>query len=50
MKTNKINISNEIKKKLKYLRKDKLYNYSLFGELLDENAIAFRKAISRLAL
>jgi len=49
MKLNKINISNEIKKKLKYLRKDKLYDYSLFGELLEENAIAFRKAISRLA-
>jgi len=49
MKSNKINISHKIKKKLKYLRKDKLYEYSLFEELLDENAIAFRKAISRLA-
>jgi len=49
MKSNRINISNEIKKKLKYLRKDKLYDYSLFEELLDNNPIAFRKAISRLA-
>ena len=49
MKSNKINISSEIKKKLKYLRKDKLYDYSLFEELVDENAIAFRKAISRLS-
>jgi hypothetical protein len=49
MKSNKINISNEIKKKLKYLRKDKLYDYSLFASMIEDNPIAFRKAISRLA-
>ena len=49
MKLNKINISNEIKKKLKYLRKDKLYDYSLFASMVEDNPIAFRKAISRLA-
>jgi len=43
----KINISNKIKKKLKYLRKDKLYDYSIFGLIVDEHSIAFRKAISR---
>jgi hypothetical protein len=45
----KINISSEIKKKLKNLRKDKLYDYSLFGLMGDEHAIAFRKAISRFS-
>jgi len=45
----KINISNDIKKKLKNLRKDKLYDYSVFGLMVSEDAIAFRKAISRLA-
>lgn len=49
MKSNKMNISNEIKKKLKYLRKDKLYDYSLFSHIIEENPIAFRKAISRLS-
>jgi hypothetical protein len=49
MKSNKINISKEIKKKLKYLRKDKLYDYSLFNHILEDNPIAFRKVISRLS-
>jgi hypothetical protein len=50
MKSNhKINIHEYIKKKLKYLRKDSLYDYSFFSSILNENPIAFRKAISRLA-
>ena len=44
-----INISNEIKKKLKHLRKDKLYDYSIFESLINNNPRAFRKAISRVA-
>lgn len=50
MKNNhKINISEHIKKRLKYLRKDQLYDYSLFNSICDENPIAFRKAMSRFA-
>jgi hypothetical protein len=50
MKNNyRINIHEQIKKRLKYLRKDSLYDYALFASMLNENPIAFRKAISRLA-
>jgi len=35
-----INISKEIKKKLKHLRKDRLYEYSIFGSIVDKNPIA----------
>ena len=45
----KINISEQIKKKLRHLRKDSLYDYSLFDSIMDKNPIAFRKAISRFA-
>jgi len=49
MKSNyKINIHKQIKKRLKYLRKDCLYDYSLFASILNKNPIAFRKAMSRL--
>ena len=50
MKNNhKINIHSQVKKRLKHLRRDSLYNYSLFDSILNENPIAFRKAMSRLA-
>ena len=44
----KINIHKLIKKRLKSLRQDSLYDYSLFTSTLNENPIAFRKAMSRL--
>lgn len=46
---NKINISKIVSDKIKYLKKDKLYNYSMFDSISDDNREAFRKAVSRLA-
>lgn len=46
---NKINISKLVNDKVKYLKKDKLYNYSVFKNIPEEKRAAFRKAISRLA-
>ena len=45
----KISISRQVKEKLRRLKKDSLYDYSLFDNILISNPIAFRKAISRLA-
>lgn len=45
----KINISKIVSDKVKYLHKDKLYNYSIFANILGNNREAFRKAMSRLA-
>jgi hypothetical protein len=45
----KINISKIVSDKVKYLHKDKLYNYSMFDNISDNNREAFRKAMSRLA-
>lgn len=45
----KFNISSHIKNKLRRLKKDKLYDYSVFEPIPKEKRIAFRKAISRLA-
>ena len=42
-------MSSHIKHKLKRLRKDKLYDYSVFGSIPQDKKEAFRKAISRLA-
>ena len=44
----KINISKIVSDKVKYLHKDKLYNYSIFKDISDNNREAFRKAMSRL--
>jgi len=44
----KINISKIVSYKVKYLHKDKLYNYSIFSDISDSNREAFRKAMSRL--
>jgi len=44
----KINISKIVSNKVKHLRKDKLYNYSIFNDIPDNNREAFRKAMSRL--
>lgn len=44
----KKNISKFVSDKVKYLHKDKLYNYSIFKDISDNNSQAFRKAISRL--
>ena len=50
MKNNAVsNISSYIKDKLRRLHKDKLYDYSVFEPIAEENKIAFRKAVSRLA-
>ncbi len=46
---NKINISKIVSDKVKYLHNDKLYNYSIFDNISDNNREAFRKAMSRLA-
>ena len=46
---NKINISKIVSDKVKYLHNDKLYNYSMFDNISDNNREAFRKAMSRLA-
>ena len=43
------NISSHIKNKLRRLRKDKLYDYSVFEPIPQEKKVAFRQAISRLA-
>ena len=45
----KFNISSHIKNKLRRLRKDKLYDYSVFEPIPQDKKAAFRKAISRLA-
>ncbi len=45
----KINISKTVSNKVKHLRKDKLYNYTMFNDISDDNREAFRKAMSRLA-
>jgi len=50
MKNNaKFNISSHIKNKLRQLRKDKLYDYSVFEPIPQDKKVAFRQAISRLA-
>jgi len=50
MKNNdKFNISSHIKNKLRRLRKDKLYGYSVFKSIPQDKKVAFRQAISRLA-
>ena len=46
---NKINISKIVNDKVKHLHKDKLYDYSIFDNISDNNREAFRKAMSRLA-
>ena len=43
------NISYHVRNKLKRLHKDKLYDYSVFGDIPKEKKVAFRKAISRLS-
>ena len=49
MKNNdRINIIGIIKKKLRRLRKDSLYDYSIF-DIPSQKRVAFRKAISRLS-
>ena len=45
----KSSISNRVRNKLKRLHRDKLYDYSIFGDIAKEDKPAFRKAISRLA-
>ena len=45
----KFNISSYIKNKLRRLRKDKLYDYSVFEPIPPDKKVAFRQAISRLA-
>lgn len=45
---NKQNISKIVSDKVKYLHKDKLYNYSIF-DFISDNKEAFKQAISRLA-
>jgi hypothetical protein len=45
----RLNISNHIKNKLRRLRKDKLYDYSIFEPIPQDKKTAFRQAISRLA-
>ena len=45
----KFNISSHIKNKLRRLRKDKLYDYSVLEPIPKDKKVAFRKAISRLA-
>ena len=50
MKNNaKFNISSHIKNKLRRLRKNKLYDYSVFEPIAEDKKVAFRQAISRLA-
>ncbi len=46
---NKINISKIVSDKVKNLKKDKLYDYTIFKNIPEEKRVAFRKAISRLA-
>ncbi len=46
---NKINVSQTVSDKVKYLKKDKLYNYAMFDDILDDDREAFRKAMSRLS-
>ena len=46
---NKINISKLVSNKVRHLKKDKLYDYSVFKNIPEEKRVAFRKAISRLA-
>jgi len=48
-KANKINIHNYVKNKIKRLRKDKLYDYSIFKDVPKENRSALIKAVSRMA-
>jgi len=49
MKNNdKIDIISIVKKKLRRLKKDSLYNYSIF-DIPSQKRVAFRKAISRLS-
>lgn len=43
------NVSSHIKNKLRRLRKDKLYDYSVFEPVPRNKKAAFRQAISRLA-
>lgn len=43
------NVYAYVKNKLRRLRKDKLYDYSVFGPISEEKRVAFRKAVSRLA-
>lgn len=43
------NMSSYIKNKLRRLRKDKLYDYSIFETTLESKNAVFRQAISRLA-
>ncbi len=45
----KLSISSLIKNKLRRLRKDKLYDYSVFEPFPEDKKVAFRQAISRLA-
>ncbi|SFV51142.1 hypothetical protein MNB_SV-12-158 [hydrothermal vent metagenome] len=50
MKNNdKIDITDIVKKKLRRLRRDHLYDYSVFDNIPTYKRVAFRKAISRLA-
>ena len=45
----KIDIIKSVKEKLRRLRKDSLYDYSIFEHIPSQKRVAFRKAISRLA-
>ncbi len=46
---NNINISKLVNDKIKYLKKDKVYDYSVFKNIPEEKRATFRKAMSRLA-
>jgi hypothetical protein len=46
---NKINISKIVSNKIKYLKKDKLFSYSIFDDIPKDSRQAFRKAMSHLA-
>ena len=45
----KFNVSRQTKNKLRRLRKDKLYDFSIFEPIPENQKEAFRQAISRLA-
>ena len=44
-----VNIAKLVNDKVKYLKKDKLYDYSVFENIPEEKRAVFRKAMSRLA-
>lgn len=44
----KINISKMISNKVKHLQKDKLYNYSIFNDILEKYGISFEAYTKRV--